>query len=396
MNIYQIHLLNKSSGISQLISPERVRFEDKMKIMILMKLSDRVLKNHISPMVLSNDIDKIIIIRDEVGPKMNKVRYYCPPKWSLNFPIVAMISRLLLSIYLSLKERSLLIHSYLLFPHGLLAFAAAKLTNKKVGVSLIAGPVELFIFGNSPTERYAYTKPLPKLSFIGKILLMVLNDFDIISVTGTFSKKFLINHGVMEGKIFILPHIVDCRFIKMNITKQYDVISIGRLEKVKHIEVLIRSISIVKNNFSSIKVAIVGDGPEKRQLEELVIDLGLEDNVLFLGYQSDVWNWFNKAKISVLTSEREGFPYSVIESLCCGVPVVATDCGDLHDILISGYNGDLIKDYNDAKSFADMIIRLLQNDDLINMYSNNALEISRKIRATYVTEIWENMIHKLN
>jgi hypothetical protein len=178
-----------------------------MKLLITMKLADRSLKNHIYPLTLLKGIDEILIVRDTNGPEIEKVKYYCPPKWSLKFPILALFFKFLLMFFLSMREKPALIHAYLLFPHGILAFIAGKLTRRKVGISLIAGPVELYDFGGSPVGK-AYTKPLPKLSIKGKFNLTILKRFDIVTATGNFTKKFLINKGIKEDKIFLLPHLV--------------------------------------------------------------------------------------------------------------------------------------------------------------------------------------------
>ncbi|NQE53356.1 hypothetical protein C5S29_07165, partial [ANME-1 cluster archaeon GoMg3.2] len=153
-----------------------------MKLLITMKLADRSLKYHIYPITSLKEVDKILIVRDTTGPKMNKVKYYCPPNWSLKIPILALFFKFLLMIYLSIQEKPALIHSYLSFPHGFLAFLVGKLTRRKVGVSLIAGPMELYVWGGSPVEKYAYTKPLPELPVKGRIILGILKRFDVVAV----------------------------------------------------------------------------------------------------------------------------------------------------------------------------------------------------------------------
>jgi len=363
-----------------------------MKLLITMKLADRSLKYHIYPITLLKEVDEIIIVRDRQGPPIEKVGYYCPPKWTLKFPIMALFFKFVLMICLSIRKKPTLVHAYLLFPHGILAFLAGKLTMRKVGVSLIAGPVELYAPGRSPVEKYAYTKSLPKLSITGKIMLSILKRFDVITVTGSFTKRFLVAKRIDENKIFILPHVVDARFKPVEIKKDCNIIYVGRFAPVKHVETLLRAVAIVTKTCPNIKAAVVGDGECRRGLEELSEMLDLTKNIFFVGYQSDVWNWYNKAKISILTSEREGFPYSVVESLSCGVPVIASDCGDVCDVVKDGYNGILIDEYQDYHSFAEAIIKLLQNPELMNEYSASALKTAEKIDAEKVVCVWGKII----
>ena len=366
-----------------------------MKLLITMKLADRSLEHFIYPISLLKEVEKILLVRDTKGPQMNKVDYYCPPSWSLRFPIVALFFKFLLMIHLSIREKPALVHAYLLFPHAYLAFLVGKSTRRKVGVSLIAGPMEFYALGGSPIDKYCYTKPLPKLPLHGKIIQKIVKTFDIITTTGSFTKHFLVHNGIGEHKIFILPHVVDDRFKPMDIQKEYDIVYIGRLAQVKHVETLIKAISVVKEHNMHIRAAILSEGPEKDKLERLSKKLDLVNNINFVGYQSDIWNWYNKGKIFVLTSEREGFPYAVIEALSCGLPVITSNCGDVCDIIKDGYNGVMINDYHDYQAFAEAIVKLLQNPCLINKYSSNGLKTVEKNRIDNVCNIWNNIINMI-
>jgi glycosyltransferase involved in cell wall biosynthesis len=178
----------------------------------------------------------------------------------------------------------------------------------------------------------------------------------------------------------------------MNAQKEYDVVYIGRLARVKHVETLIKAICIVKEHNPYIRAVIVGDGPEKDKLEKLSKKLNLVKNIDFAGYQTDVWDWYNKSKLSVLTSEREGFPYSVVESLSCGLPVITSKCGDVCDLIKDGYNGVLINDNWDYHSFAEAITKLLQNPQIISKYSTNALKTLEKMDMDKVTNVLKYII----
>lgn len=365
---------------------------DFMKLLITMKLADRNMMHHIYPITLLDKVDEIMVVRDTKGPEINKVQYNCPPKWTLKVPIIALLYKFVLLIYLSIHEKPEHIHGYLLFPHGILAIAVGMLTRKKVGVSLIAGPVELYAPGRSPIGKYPYCRPLPPLNTKAKMLLHMLNKCEVITVTGNYTKRFLLNNGVDGDKISILPHAIDDKFKPVNIDKKYDIVFVGRLTGVKHIETLIKSIAVVKNTFEDVMVAIVGDGECKTKLENLTNKLDLTRNIFFAGYQSDVWNWYNKGKMSVLTSEREGFPYSVVEAISCGLPVISSNCGDVSDVLKHGSNGFIVDDYQDYSSFAEVILAYLQNPEILLENSNNATKSVKYLGEKDVSNVWETIL----
>jgi len=370
-----------------------------MKLLITMKLADRNLKYHIYPITLLKEVDKIIIVRDRKGPEMDKVEYYCLPSWTLKFPILALFFKFLLMIYLSTRERPALIHSYLLFPHGFLAFLTGKLTRRKIGVSLIAGPMELYVLGGSPVEKYAYNRPLPELSVKGKIILSILKRFDVIMVAGSFTKKFLLEKGINKNKIFTVPYIViDDRCHPLPLTKIYDLVYIGRLAKVKHVEIVLYITNKLMSEcgLSNLKVAIIGNGPCSEKLRYLCEKMALENNVDFLGFKEDIATYFNKSKLSIVTSERETGPLTVLESMMCGVPVIASRCSDtIIDLLKNDFNGIVIRDYQDVNSFTKAIIKLLQNPELINKCSTNALKTTKKLKVEKIAYIWENVIDRI-
>ncbi|MFW5895307.1 MAG: glycosyltransferase [archaeon] len=366
-----------------------------MKILVTGKLADRNFFYHTYPITLLESVEEIMVVRDTEGIKSNKITYYCPPVWTLKIPPLAFIYKFILMMYLSISKNPSFIYGYLLFPHASLAFLVGKLTNKKVGISLIAGPVELFSSG-SPIDDYSYCDPLPKLNLRAKIFAWILRSSDLVTVTGSYTKDFLTSIGINKEKIFILYHTVDERFKDEDTEKEYDIVYVGRLGKVKHVSTIIKSVKIIKKRISNLRVAIVGDGNCKFELKSLSKKLGVDKNVDFVGYQKNVEDWYNKSKIFVLTSEREGFPYTVIESLKCGVPVITSDCGDVCDLIEDGYNGFFIDNYYDYEAFADKIIEILENDKLLERLSDNSLESIDNINPDNLSIVWKDIFSFLS
>jgi len=365
-----------------------------MKILITMGLADRSLEHHIRPIIAVEDIEKILIVRDRAGPTMDKVIYIIPPEWCIKSPILKTIFKFVLLLHISLRDKPEMIHGFLLFPYGVMSYLAGRLTRKRIGLSLIAGAVELYMsLEESPIGKYPYNRALPKISGVNQVLLHITKNMDAITTTGNFSKKFLIENGVPEHRIFVLPHVVDDRFKPTNSEKVYDVVYIGRLAKVKHVETLIRAIARARIDLPGIRVVIVGTGPEETNLKLLSKELDLDKILDFVGYQSNVWDWFNKSKISVLTSEREGFPYAVIEALNCGLPIITSNCGDVCDLVKDGYNGIIINDYYNYNEFARAIVKLLKNDELISKYSINALKSAEGVNFKIAVDTWRECLN---
>ncbi|MDG6250066.1 MAG: glycosyltransferase [Methanocalculus sp.] len=345
------------------------------------------------PLSTLDEVNRIFIVRDTPGPHIDKVEYYCPPTWFLKVSPVAFVIKFLLMMFISFKYKPKLILGYLLFPHGVLAFTVGILTRTKTGVNLIAGPVDIFSIG-SPIERFAYTRQLPGMTTYGRIMMSIMKRMDIIIANGSFTKLFLTKEGIQDKKIHILYKPMEIEFDQTNPSKEIEILFLGRLAKVKHVETVIRTAGYVKNEIPDIKVAIVGDGPEHANLVDLANSLNLSNTVTFYGWQDNPLEWINDSKISILTSEREGFPQTVMQSLYLGVPVVSSMCGDVMDIVKTGYNGILIQDHNDSKSFATSIIWLLQHPDDLEKYSENAVKsVKDRDLLSEAQNTWYTIIH---
>ena len=311
-----------------------------MKILINMGLANMPMSNHIRPIINNQEVSKIIIVRDNKGDSIENVQYLTIPPVMCKIPIMKALWRFFLLLSAAIKEKPDLIYSYMIFPHGVTGFIVSKMLGIKFGFSLLAGPLELFVYGGSPIGKFEYTNPLPKI--IKRIYKPIVSHSQYIAVTGNFTKDYLVSIGAYPEKIYVIPHAVGPQFHPFGNRKDFDVAYVGRLAKVKHVEILIQVVNDLKKIKPDIQVVIVGDGTEKKDLLKQVDKHNLSDNILFVGFQNNVWDYYNRSKISIILSEREGFPFSVIESMASGVPVVASKCGDIIDVVKTGYNGILI------------------------------------------------------
>ncbi|MDD1711079.1 MAG: glycosyltransferase family 4 protein [Methanoregulaceae archaeon] len=107
-----------------------------------------------------------------------------------------------------------------------------------------------------------------------------------------------------------------------------DMVFVGRLIREKHVDLLIRAIGILKEGEPGIRCLIIGDGPERALLEELVESCGVRENVRFTGFlqnSGEVISRMKSSRVFVLPSTREGFGIAALEALACGLPVITTD-----------------------------------------------------------------------
>ena len=176
----------------------------------------------------------------------------------------------------------------------------------------------------------------PKKSILHEFILKFsLNKATCICATGqglkTESKKYTSN------KIHVIPFGINIDYFKPVTKTQKDTITIGTVKhfkKIYGIETLIKSISLLKQdeNYSNLKLLLIGDGEEKKNYIKLANKLGIVNDINFTGFISNehLHPQYQKMDIVVIPSIRESFGISVLEGMSCEIPVIASD--------ISGFN----------------------------------------------------------
>jgi glycosyltransferase involved in cell wall biosynthesis len=130
----------------------------------------------------------------------------------------------------------------------------------------------------------------------------------------------------------------------------------GRLVPIKRLDVLLGAVAHARSRGARLTLAIVGDGPERSDLERHAARLGLAADVRFLGFRRDVPAILAGSDVAVLSSDNEGTPVSLIEAAAAGRPLVATRVGGVADVVPSGTG--LLVDPGDPGALGDALAHL--------------------------------------
>ena len=134
----------------------------------------------------------------------------------------------------------------------------------------------------------------------------------------------------------------------------------GRLAKEKDFATLIKAFKLVREQ-QDCKLIIIGEGPLRQDLEQLIAELDLKDQVSLPGYAKNPYAWMKKAKLFVLSSAWEGSGNVLIEAMAMGVPAVSTDCPfGPSETLANGKYGQLVP-VGDPEAMAKAILETLSN-----------------------------------
>lgn len=141
------------------------------------------------------------------------------------------------------------------------------------------------------------------------------------------------------------------------------VTAVGRLERPKGYEYLLRAAQEVLRSHVDTRFLIVGDGSLRYQLEQTVRSMGIDSKVQFMGYREDVPLILSVSDVSVISSVREGFSIALIEHMAMAKPIVATDVGGNREAISDGVNGIIVPPA-DPHALAEGIERVFEDRDL--------------------------------
>ena len=196
----------------------------------------------------------------------------------------------------------------------------------------------------------------------------VLRNANVVPVITEDMKQYALRFGVPKDKIVKHPNFVDTnKFQPPAFVKDYGLIMyVGRLSKEKKLDVFIKAIKKVKNKLR-VRYQIIGEGPERENLERLVKELHLEKNVFFNGKISheDLPTHYHANSLFL-----GGGGFSVIEAQSCGLPVITYKLEGAKDLILKNKTGFLCD--LDPTLIAEKVRLLLTNTELRNKMSRTA------------------------
>jgi glycosyltransferase involved in cell wall biosynthesis len=258
-------------------------------------------------------------------------------------------------------------------PYGLVQLPAAKLLGKPLHFGFVGSDWYRHVMGRS-----------------GRWLRPLLRQADFVTATGPKMRRQMIEYGIPEDRIAILPHAIDVENYPVNDppSAKYAAVFVGALIERKRVDVLLRAFAQVLMRRPEERFCIVGDGPLAGQLKQLAADLAIDHAVEFAGFQRQVQPYLSQSRLLVMASSMEGLPFAVIEAMCSGVVPVCTAVGTIEDLLVSGENG-LLYEQGDWRALADYICALLEDEAIYLRLRAQALGAREAYSFDAATAVWD-------
>lgn len=202
-----------------------------------------------------------------------------------------------------------------------------------------------------------------------------LDRANVLSSVSKYVGNFWRTMYGVRAPIYLIYNGVDARYFHpLKVKKKYDLLFVGRLIKIKGIDDLLRAGALVLKKKHELKIAIIGRGPEKENLQFLAKKLKMDSRITWIDSVTDLdlLRLYNSSRVSVFPSTaKEGVLTTMLEAAACGSAIVTTNCCGMPEFLKHNNNGLLVKP-NNSKELASAISRLLDNAILRKRFGKNA------------------------
>ncbi|SKB46433.1 glycosyltransferase family 4 protein [Maribacter arcticus] len=233
---------------------------------------------------------------------------------------------------------------------------------------------------------------LPKLWSIMRRLTYPSANYLIIQ---TEPIKHYFEAFVKKDKLKILPNPISSvhREFKEKINlpiKENIVLSVGRLSNQKGHDIAIKAFTKLKPN--NWELHIVGEGPKRKEYEELIIKLKMTDKIKLIGRDNNISNYYLKSKIFIFPSRFEGFPNALTEAMYMGLPSISTDCPTGPSELIDNDKNGYLIPVDDVENLTANLEILINNKSLRTKLGDNAALSVTHLEEDKVVEQWLKLI----
>ena len=221
----------------------------------------------------------------------------------------------------------------------------------------------------------------------------VTNEYLLKKIGLPKEKVVLVNNGVALPKVLDNAQILLLREQWGIKTTDFVVGSVGRMlsDANKRFSDIIKAFAMVSKDKNNVKLLLVGDGPERKEYEQLVSQLGIKDKVIFAGYQANVHNFYSIMDVFTLVSMHESFGLVLVEAMLNRLPVIATKVGGMKDIVDHNITGFHVQP-KDIITVAEKINLLYSDVTLRNRLGLKGCEVACK---KYSEEVYIKNIQNL-
>jgi len=302
---------------------------------------------------------------------------YLPYETSLASKMVEVVER----------ENLDILHVHYAIPHAAVAFMAKNILasrGKKIPVITTLHGTDITLVGKNAAFR-----PVVEFS---------INNSDGVTAVSDHLKQETLDKFKINKDIKVIYNFIDFdRFRKVDKDHFKTAIApngekivahTSNFRKVKRVDDVLRIFNEIHKEVPS-RLLLIGDGPERSNLETLCGELECHDAVRFLGKQDAVEELLAISDLFLIPSENESFGLAALEAMACEVPVISSNIGGLPEVIQHGVNG-FLEDVGDVKAMATHGISLLSNETMLQQFREEAFKRANDFKIDKVVPQYED------
>ena len=299
-------------------------------------------------------------------------------------------------------EKIDVLHVHYAVPHATSAYLAKQMLGKKAEhvplITTLHG-TDITIVGSDPSYK--------------SVVDFSINQSDGVTAVSEYLRDETYERFDIKKDIEVIPNFIDLdRFKKSNKNHfkraicpngEKVVVHVSNFREVKRVPEVVSVFSRVLEHDINAKLLLVGDGPDRQRAEQRCRELGICDQVRFLGKQDQVEEVLSIADLFLIPSGSETFGLAALEAMSCSVPVISSNIGGLPEVNVHGETGYLC-DLDDTECMANYAVDILRDEKLHQRMAKNARNRAKQfemgkiieIYEAYYEEVKEKMVKKVN
>src|SRR5690554_4180682 len=280
------------------------------------------------------------------------------------------------------------LHVHYAIPHAYAGYMAKKILEEEgINIPMVTTlhGTDITLVGNHPFYKPAVT--------------FSINNSDIVTSVSQSLKDDTLRLFDIRKEIHVVPNFIDipkkvqpvtdCQRDLMAEKHERIITHVSNLRKVKRVHDVIEIFDRVQKKIPS-KLIVVGDGPERESCEQLCVEKGIEEKVIFLGNSNEVDKILCFTDLFLLPSEKESFGLAALEAMACGVPVISSNTGGLPEVNIQGVSGYL-SEVGDVDEMAENALKILASDEVLNKFKMRAVEAAMIYDTKKIVPLYEKL-----
>jgi N-acetyl-alpha-D-glucosaminyl L-malate synthase BshA len=268
-----------------------------------------------------------------------------------------------------------IVHAHYAVPHATAAYLADEILRSDMGVqaprtvTTLHG-TDITLIGSDPSYKQV-------------VAFSIERSQGVTAVSDSLRRETIRSLGLRQD-VRVIPNFLDCSAYRRrpepalrehlcpHAQGEALVLHVSNFRPVKRVGMVLEVFRRVRERVPA-RLVLIGDGPDRADLEQRVVDQNLSDAVQFVGEQPDVVPWLSAADLFLLPSSQESFGMAALEAMACEVPVVASRIGGLPEVIEDGVTG-FLRDLDDVEGMVDRAVAVLQDRVLRDRIGQAAAE----------------------